>query len=148
GDGKRLLVGDTNGEVMAVILPSDYPTYRWKAQAGGSHAAVAYSADQKKVYATTTHGVCIFDAATGKSVARIDERDSNPIALGAFPSRAARRGIVFGTPRGYLVKPWADEGPPADTVGTIEVSTAAKGAKPADMAAVPLAVDPKGRSAI
>jgi RNA polymerase sigma factor (sigma-70 family) len=148
GDGKRLLVGDTNGEVMALILPSDYPTYRWKAQAGGSHAAVAYSADQKKVYATTTHGVCIFDAATGKSVARIDERDSNPIALGVFPNRDGRPQIVFGNARGYFVKSWADEGPPADTVGTIEVSTVAKGAKPADMAAVPLAVDPKGRSAI
>ena len=36
----------------------------------------------------------------------------------------------------------------ADTIGTIETSTVAKDAKPADVAAVPLAVDPKGRIAI
>src|SRR5205823_14265655 len=68
-----LLTGDTNGEVMAVKLPSDPPTYRWKAQVDGSHAAVAYSADQKKVYATTAHGVCILDATTGQHVARRSE---------------------------------------------------------------------------
>src|SRR5262245_1577932 len=56
-DGKTLLTGDTNGEVMAVMLPSDPPTYRWKSNADGSHAAVAYSTDQKKIYATAKDGV-------------------------------------------------------------------------------------------
>jgi RNA polymerase sigma factor (sigma-70 family) len=152
GDGKKLLTGDTNGEVMALILPRDDPTYRWKAQVGGSHAAVAYSADHKKVYAATAHGVCILDAATGQHVARIDAPDSNPVALGVFPNKAdakfPRVQIVFGNARGYFVKSWADLGKPADTMSTLEISTVAKDAKPTDVAAVPLAVDPKGRSAI
>ena len=54
---------------------------------------------------------------------------------------------MFGNPRGYFVKSWV-EGKLADTIGTIETSTVAKGAKPVDEAAVPLAVDPSGRSAI
>jgi RNA polymerase sigma factor (sigma-70 family) len=109
GDGKFLLTGDTNGEVMAVKLPSDPPTYRWKAQAGGSHAAVAYSADQKKVYATGARGVYVLDAATGKHETLIEEKDSNPIALGVFPKKAVAENftqvqIVFGNARGYFVK--------------------------------------------
>jgi RNA polymerase sigma factor (sigma-70 family) len=147
-DGKTLLIGDTNGEVEAVIFGCDPPTYRWKSKGEGLHAAVAYSADQKRVYATTTHGIRILDAATGQEVARIEERDSNPIAVAVFPNRDGRPKIVFGNARGYFVKSWADEGKIADTVGTIETSTVAKDAKPADVAAVPLAVDPQGRSAI
>jgi RNA polymerase sigma factor (sigma-70 family) len=152
GDGKTLLTGETSGEVMAVAFPSDPPTYRWRSKPDGSHAAAAYSADQKKVYATSTHGVRILDAATGLDVARIDEPDSNPIAIGVFPNQAVaenftRVQIVFGNARGYFVKSWA-EGKLADTIGTIQTSTVAKDAKPTDVAAVPLAVDPKGRSAI
>ncbi len=151
-DGKTLLTGDTNGEVMAVKLPSDPPTYRWKSKAEGAHAAVAYSADGKKVYATTTHGVRVLDAETGKDEALIEAKDSNPIALGVFPNKISagftQLQIVFGNARGYFVKMWADGGKPADTVGTIETSTVAKDAKPADVAAAPLAVDPKGRCAI
>ncbi len=153
GDGKTLLTGDTNGDVMATQLPSDPPTYRWKSKVDGSHAAVAYSADQKHVYATTAHGVRILDAATGKEEARIEEKDSNPIALAVFPNKTVaekftRLQIVFGNARGYFVKSWTAEGKLADTIGTLEISTVAKGAKPTDVAAVPLAVDPKGRSAI
>lgn len=151
-DGKTLLTGDTNGDVMAVMLPSDPPTYRWKTKVDGSHAAVAYSADQKKVYATTEHGVRILDAATGKEEARIEAKDSNPISLGVFPRKTIAEDftqlrIVFGNARGYFIKSWA-EGKLPDSIGTIETSTVAKGAVPADLAAVPLAVDPKGRSAI
>jgi WD40 repeat protein len=54
---------------------------------------------------------------------------------------------VFGAPRGYFIKMWA-QGKLPDTVGTIQTRTIEDGAKPADPAAVPLAVDPKGRSAI
>jgi RNA polymerase sigma factor (sigma-70 family) len=146
-DGKSLFTGDTNGEVMALKLPSDLPTGRWKAQAGGSHAAVAYSADRKHVYATTADGVCILDAATGRHVGRIDAAGSNPIAIGVFPNRDSRSQIVFGNARGYFVESWED-GKIADTLGTLETSTVPQGAKPTDAAAVPLAVDPKGRSAI
>src|SRR5205085_2819516 len=77
-DVKTLLTGDTGGEVTALWLPSEPPTYRWRSTVGGSHPALAYSADQKKVYATTTHGVLILDATTRQHVARIDEPDSNP----------------------------------------------------------------------
>jgi RNA polymerase sigma factor (sigma-70 family) len=147
-DAKTLLTGDTSGEVMAVKFPSDPPTYRWKSKADGSHAAVAYSPDEKRVYATTAQGVRILDAATGQDVARIDAPDSNPVALGVFPNRDSRTQIVFGNARGYFVKSWAEEGKLAETLGTLETSTVAKGAKPADVAAVPLAVDPEGRSAI
>jgi RNA polymerase sigma factor (sigma-70 family) len=152
GDGQTLVTGDTNGEVMALILPRENPTGRWKSRPDGSHAAVAYSADQKHVYATTAYGVRILDAATGNEKGRIEEKDSNPIAIGVFPNKTITKDftqlqIVFGDARGYFVKSWA-EGKLPDTVGGIEVSTVTKGAKPADMAAVPLAVDPKGRSAI
>jgi hypothetical protein len=152
-DGKRLLTGDTSGEVMALIYPTDYPTYRWRSRPEGPHAAVAYSADQKHVYATTTHGVRILDAKTGREVARIDEPNSNPIAIGVFPKKHiaekfTQLQIVFGNARSYFVKTWAEEGKLAEPPGGIEVSNVAKGAKPADVAAVPLAVDPKGRSAI
>src|SRR5207253_8695547 len=89
---------------------------------------------------------------TGESVARIDAPDSNPVAIGVFPNKHDAKfpqlQIVFGNARGYAVKSWSAWGKPADTVSTIEVSTIAKDAKPADVAAVPLAVDPKGRSAI
>ena len=151
-DGETLLTGDTSGEVMALIFDGDEPKYRWKSNVDGAHAAVAYSADQKKVYATTAHGVRILDAARGKEEARIEVKDSNPTALGVFPNKTIaetfiQSRIVFGNTRGYFVKSWVD-GKLADTIGTIETATVAKGVQPAEGAAVPLAVDPKGRSAI
>ncbi len=150
-DGKTLLTGDANGEVTALEFAGDDLQWPWKANVGGSHAAVAYSADQKNVYVTTANGVRILDAARGKDVAQIDAPDSNPIAIGVFPNKtiagkSSRLQIVFGNARGYFVKSWADVGKPADTISTIEISTVVKDAKPADMAAVPLAVDPKGRT--
>ena len=151
-DGKTLLTGDTGGETMALIFSHDEPQYRWKSKVEGSHAMVAFSADQKKVYATTKHGVRILDAAQGKEKARLEVKDSNPTAIGVFPDKTiaetyTRSQIVFGTPRGYFVKSWA-QGKLPDTVGTLQTSTVKKNAKPADEAAVPLAVDPNGRSAI
>ncbi len=151
-DGKTLLTGDTAGEIMALILAGDEPLWRWKSNVEGSHAMIAFSADQKKVYATTEHGVRILDSAWGKEESHIQVNDSNPTAIGVFPNKKIGENftssqIVFGNPRGYFVKTWAD-GKLADTIGTIETSTVAKRAKPADEAAVPLAVDPNGRSAI
>jgi RNA polymerase sigma factor (sigma-70 family) len=152
-DGKTLLTGDTNGEVMALIFPGDDAQYRWKSKADGAHASVAWSADQKKVYATTTNGVRILDPATGRDVARIDAPDSNPIAIGVFPEKAVAGGpsrsqIVFGSASGYFVKSWPTELEPADNTSTIETSIVPKGEKRTDAAAVPLAVDPKGRCVI
>ncbi len=151
-DGKTLLTGDTGGEIMALIFAGDEPQWRWKSKVDGSHATVAFSADQKKVYATTEHGVRILDAARGKEEARIEVNGSNPTAIGVFPNKMIaenfiRSQIVFGNPRGYFIKSWAD-GKLADTIGTIETRTVAKDAKPVDEAGVPLAVDPNGRSAI
>ena len=151
-DGKMLLTGDTSGEVMALIFSGDEPRWRWKSKVEGLQAAVAFSADMKNVYATTEHGIRILDAARGQEEARIEVMDSNPTAIGVFPNKTiaenfTRSQIVFGNTRGYFVKSWA-RGKLADTIGTIETSTVAKGAKPTEEAAVPLAVDPKGRSAI
>jgi RNA polymerase sigma factor (sigma-70 family) len=148
-DGKTLLTGDTHGDVMAVRYGSDPPTYQWKTTVGGSHVAVAYSPDQRHVYATTQHGVEILDATTGKKIASIDEQNSNPVAVGVFPAKrinadVTQSRIVFGNANGYFVNTWVD-GKLGETVGTLQSNTSAK---PADPAAVPLAVDPKGRSAI
>src|SRR5262249_5604004 len=52
--------------------------------------------------------------------------------------------IIFGTPLAYVVKEWIDSKAPS----TIRTSTVAKGARPVDPTAVPLAVDPAGTSAI
>ncbi|HEX3151276.1 MAG TPA: sigma-70 family RNA polymerase sigma factor [Gemmataceae bacterium] len=148
-DGKRLLTGDLSGNVMAVRYPSDPPTYEWMTNVGGEHPAVAYSLNHKYIYATTQHGVRILDASSGKELARIDEQNSNPIAIGEFPklidAKFPQLQIVFGNARGYFVKTWRDVGNPAETMGTIQTKTSAT---PTDLAAVPLAVDPKGRSAI
>jgi RNA polymerase sigma factor (sigma-70 family) len=151
-DGKTLLVGDTSGEVMACIFTAEEPQWKWKSNVDGSHAAVTFSADGNSVYVTTKDGVRILDAADGKLGNLIEAKDSNPIAVGVFPdninAKFAQRRIIFGSVRGYFVKSWSDWGKPADTMSTIETNTQAKGAKPNDEAAVPLAVDPKGRSAI
>lgn len=151
-DGKYLLTGDTSGEIMPLILAHESPTYQWKANVGGSHASVAYSADQKQVYASTKSGAVILDATTGKEQERVVVANDGPIALGVFPDKqiaeaVIRHQIVLGSPHGYSIESWVD-GKLADTRGTIETSTVSKDGKPIDEAAVPLAVDPKGRSAI
>ncbi len=152
-DGETLLTGDTGGEVMALIFTRDEPRWRWKANVGGSHAAVAFSADQERVYATTKDGVRILDAFEGKEDARIEENSSSPTAIGVFPVKQIAfrphtyHQIVFGNARGYYVKTWIPANRP-DTAGTIRTSTVAEEAQPADNAAVPLAVDPNGRCAI
>jgi len=154
-DGKKLLTGDTGGIVTSLIFTEHEPQWEWKSKAEGSHAAVAFSPDQKQVYATTRDGVRILDAVQGKEESRIEEKDSIPTAISVFPGETIAENItssqiVFGNPRNYFVKSWL-KNKIADTsgpIGTIKTSTVAKGEKPADMAAVPLAVDPKGRSAI
>jgi BlaR1 peptidase M56 len=62
-DGKTMLTGSANGELMDLNLNNNQPTYNWKVNMGGSHPALAYSLDGKTVYATTTDGVRILDAA-------------------------------------------------------------------------------------
>ncbi len=93
-DGKTLLTGDTSGELMLLVFQGDSASWRWKAKFGGSHAAVAFSADAKRVYATTEHGTEIFDVARGKSVASVEEKGSNRsrtiIPTGPMPPADAR----------------------------------------------------------
>jgi WD40 repeat protein len=150
-DGKTLLTGDTDGGITALSVAGEELHLRWKSNVGGSHAAVAFSTDSAKVYATTEHGARILDAAQGKEKVRIDAKDSNPTAIGVFPNQTLKNltasKIVFGNPRGYFVKLWLD-GALAPTFSTIKTTTMANGAEPVDEAAVPLAVDPGGRSAI
>jgi RNA polymerase sigma factor (sigma-70 family) len=147
-DGKRLVVGDTNGKV-SVFDPSA-GKLRWETAAGGSHPAVAYSADGKTVYATTKNGVQFLDAETGKAGETLEVKDCDAVAIGVFPDRDVETHttskIILGTARGYVVKNWFAGKLP--TAGGIEVATAAKGQGPAVPNAVPLAVDPKGWSAI
>ena len=150
-DGERLLTGDATGEVMDLNITADTPTYNWKTNVGGSHPAIAYSPDGMTVYSTTTDGVGILNAASGKERTRIVEKDSQPIAIDVFPIKSLSdeftwTQIVFGNARGYFVKTWATGNP--DKAGTISTSTLSDEKEPTDSYAVPLAVDPKGRSAI
>jgi len=94
-DGK-LLTGDTSGEVTALIFPNRGPLRRWQSGVEGSHTAVALSADQKKVYATTRHGVRILDVVWGKEEARIEVEASNPTAIGVFP-KATTGSVINNT---------------------------------------------------
>ena len=130
-DGMKLLTGDTGGEIMALVFVEDETLWHWKAKVEGSHATVAFSADEKKVYATTKDGVRIIDVMSGEEKGRIEVHDSNPTAIGVFPKKTIakdfiRAQIVFGNPRGYFVKSWV-EGKLVDTIGTIETGTVANG---------------------
>jgi RNA polymerase sigma factor (sigma-70 family) len=153
-NGQSLLTGDSNGEVMNLIFTQDDLRWKWKAKAAGSHARAVFSANQKKVYVTTADGVRILNAEQGKLEGLFESKGSNPIALEVFPDSTLGQDpkvtfskIVFGNAKGYFVKTWA-EGTPLDTAGTLETSTLPQGEKPADGMAVPLTVDPQGRSAI
>lgn len=150
-DGRTLLTGDTNGEAMALIFPGDSAQYRWKTNVGGTHAAVAYSADHKHVYVTTENGVRVLSEPLGKEEARIEVPGAHPNAIGVFPNKAitaevVQTQIVIGDASGYFVKSWMNG--KFETIGTIQTQTVPKGKKPVDATAVPLAVDPKGSSAI
>lgn len=150
-DGKRLAVG--GGKVAAYDTTEYKP--QWTAEVGGNFAAVAFLADGSSLLATFRDGVRFHDPDTGKlgkTMVEVGEAGAlhwYAVALGVFPDRKVRENlyshqIIFGSPVGYVVKTWFDDGAPA----TITVSTVAKGAKPADANAVPLAVDPNGTSAI
>ncbi len=150
-DGKSLLSADATGKLMSLNLTSEGNSYTWSAKVPGSHPAVAYSPDGNTLYATCDDGVIVFDAK-GKQVGRIEKKNSKPIAIGVFPIKPLTKNdswtqIVFGSARGYFVETWVTGRKPGSG-GGIETSTIAKGKQPADPLAVPLAVDPRGRSAI
>lgn len=150
-DGKSLLSADATGNLMSLDLTNEGNSYRWSATVVGSHPAVAYSLDGQSVYATCDDGVVVFDAK-GKEIGRIEAKDSKPVAIGVFPDKAVTdevsfAQIVFGNASGYFVKTWATVRKPEDA-GTLSTRTVPPNTNPSDAWAVPLAVDPRGRSAI
>jgi RNA polymerase sigma factor (sigma-70 family) len=153
-DSKFVVVGGNSGQVTAFDAITQKPT--WKAEVGGAFAAVAFSADGKWLLATCRNGVRYLNPKTGAPGQTIEEPDAAAdwpfTALAVFPDRTIDSGnekltshkIVFGTAVGYVVKEWIEGAAP----GTITTSTVAKDKTPPDPNAVPLAVDPHGRSAI
>ena len=150
-DGKSLLSADATGELMSLNLTHEGNSYTWSAKVEGSHPVVAYSLDGKTVYATCDDGVVVLDN-TGKAVGRIEKKNSKPIALGVFPVKPLTKEdswtqVVFGNARGYFVETWVTGRGPGSG-GGIETSNVLKDSEPTDAWAAPLAVDPRGRSAI
>jgi WD40 repeat protein len=150
-DGKRLVLGGAAGEVAA-FDPANRQQ-KWKTNTGGGVAAVAFSSDGDSVLATFHHGLRLLSSRTGKLDYSIEEKESHPTAVAAFPDReivvpntpkVVSHKIIYGNARSYFVKLWIV---PVST-GEIELAVVAEGKQPADEHAVPLAVDPKGRSVI
>ncbi len=111
---------------------------------------MAFDTDGRSVLATFNDGVRFLDAATGKRGAVLEEKDSYPTAVGVFrdPLAASREvrlhRVIFANRSCYFVKVWLDSGAPS----TITLWTSVKVGGDSDDYAVPLAVDPDGRSAI
>ncbi len=149
-DGKIMVVGGSGGEVVAIDRASRRPI--WKANVAGGFAGVAFSSDEKSLVATVPDGVRVLDRATGHIADSLEEKASHPVAVGVFPDVEIRDGertftqhkIVFANARGCFVKTWI---PPA-AAGTISLNTVGQGQPPDDPDAVPLALDPFGRSVI
>jgi hypothetical protein len=149
-DGKMLVLGGTGGNAIAID-----PATRnelWKANVGGNYAAVAFTADGQSVVATCKDGVRFLAADTGKPGDALEEKDTSATAVGVFPDRdfvvndqpLRSHKVIFANRQRYVVKSWVGSAAP----GTISLSTSAKDNQGADAYAVPLAVDPKGGSAI
>jgi RNA polymerase sigma factor (sigma-70 family) len=149
-NGKMLIVGDTSGKVRA-FDPATREE-RWQADINDNFAAVAYSADGQSVVVTVKNGARFLDAATGQLGGLLEEKDSSPRAVAVFPDRDVLAGnqrlrmlkVVFANRQRYVVKTWIGTGAPS----TISLSTSAKDTNDADAFAVPLAVDPEGRTVI
>lgn len=149
-DGRLMVVGGTNGQVIAVN-PADR-SQKWKADVGGEFAAVAIISDGESIVATFHDGLRFVDAGTGELGNAIEEKESRPLAVGVFPDQKIggdeqkfiSHKVIFGNARIYWVKDWILP----ETAGTIELSSVAKDKAPIDLLAVPLAVDPAGRSVI
>jgi RNA polymerase sigma factor (sigma-70 family) len=154
-DGSMLVMGGTDGNVVA--LDPATRKEKWKAHAeskvGGMFAAVAYSADGKSILATFDDGVRFIDAATGNPGGSLEQKESNATAVGVFPDKEVSvpgnqeftsHKIIIANARGCFVKTWIDSA----KVSTITASIVGKDKEPTDSSAIPLAVDPEGRSVI
>jgi WD40 repeat protein len=150
-DGKTMVVGGTGGKVIAFDAATR--NEKWKADAGGNFAGVAFAADGKSILATFQDGVRFLDPVAGILGNSIEEKGSRPTAVGVFPDevvvvnekqKLTSHKIIFGNSKGQFVKFWIDGGP----VSTIQTKTVAEHQNPVDPTAFPLAVDPAGRSVI
>lgn len=152
-DGRLLVVGGTGGNIHGY----DAATFenKWVARTEGNFAAVAFSPDGKTLGATAADGALLMEAAAASpalTAVPVEEKGSNPTALAFFPDVSIDAGgqtltsrkLIFGNAAGYHVKGWL-RWPPQ---GGIATSTAPPGKEPADRFAVPLAVDPAGRSVV
>jgi WD40 repeat protein len=145
-----LVIGGTGGKVLA-IDPAN-KAERWRADVGGTFAAVAFAADGKSILATYSDGARFLDQETGRWGASLEEKESRPRAVGVFPDREIASGaekltyhkVIFGNARSYYVKSWIESAEP----GGIQLVNVAEGKEPSDPLAVPLAVDPAGRSVV
>ncbi len=151
-DGKTLFVGGTSGHVRAYA--ADTFKQHWEYKSGEHFSAVALASDGTTLAVTTKDGVQFLDAATGKAGDTLEEKGSEPHAVGWFPDApvlddqgvllATSRKVTFGNARGYFVKSWLKW----PLVSTIKSSTVAAGKEPADAYAVPLAVAPDGKRVV
>ncbi|QEL15096.1 sigma-70 family RNA polymerase sigma factor [Limnoglobus roseus] len=155
GDGKVIVVGDTDGKVTAFDVTTQKK--RWQTEVGGSHAAVALSADQKTVYATFPSGIRLLDAATGArqelEIQPFQKGDDPATSVAAFPDLGnGKKGpkIAFGNAIHAYVASWTVDAAtggvvPGSFAGSLDLPIIKRGERPADGYAVPLAADPAGR---
>lgn len=149
GDGNVLFVGGTSGGGHVRSFGTNGYKRIWEYKGEGLFPTLALSPDGKTLAVTSKHGVQFLDAETGKAGDKLEEKGSDPIAVGYFPETVAAPGVaahkvIFGNSRGYYVKSWLAW----PQVGTIRTSTVAEGANPADEHAVPLAVSPDGKRVV
>jgi RNA polymerase sigma factor (sigma-70 family) len=153
-DGKLLVVGG-NGHVAA-FDPATHKE-KWKADVRGSmgsFAAVAFTADQKSILATSPDGAQLLDPLTGSLGGSLEQKECDPTAIGVFPDKLvtvnpgnqkpSQHKVIFANARGCLVRTWLDSAPPS----SITLEIVGNGKQPADPNAVPLAVDPEGKNVI
>jgi uncharacterized protein (TIGR03067 family) len=162
-DGKALAVGGSGGRVAVY----DTATWNnpWARVLGGKFSAVAYSWDGETVAATVPDGVRllsktpIFNVPPPKDGTekwknwyeeQLTEKGSQPTAVAFFPetrvdnTNLRQHKVIFGSARGHFVKTWLEW----PKVSTITAQTVPEGKQPADLYAVPLAVDPHGKRVV
>jgi len=147
-DGKLMVAGGSGGKVIA--FNTETFKEKWQATVGGNFSALAFAADGKSVLATFNDGVRFLDAETGNLGESLEERGCRPLVVGSFPDREyldngqklIRHKVIFGNERDYYVKDWVTKAAP----GTVQLMSVKAGNEPPDHNAVPLAIDPAGRS--
>ena len=148
-DGRILILAGTGGHVTAYNADTQQKLWTYQFKATTKCSAIAFSLDGKMLAATFKHGIGLLDATTGKEIDTINEPESSPLAVGFFPERKLgddiiSNKVIFGNASGYFAKTWVK----LPDTGTVSSRTSPKDKVPSDEYAVPLAVDPAGRSVI